>query len=199
MTMVVGLTGGIASGKSTVSAMLKDLGYSVIDADVESRLAVEKGEPAYKEIVDYFGEGLLQEDESIDRQKLGAIIFNNKEERSKLNSIVHPAVRKRMNDQKAAAIERDEQLVILDIPLLFESKLTHMTDRTVLVYVDENIQLARLMKRNQFSEEEATARIKSQMPLDDKRQLADHIIDNNGTIEKTRIQLQNLLQSWKIV
>ncbi|MBN6887959.1 dephospho-CoA kinase [Cytobacillus horneckiae] len=197
MTIVIGLTGGIASGKSTVSTMLKEIGYTVIDADVESRLAVEKGEPAYFEIIAHFGEELLQEDGSIDRLKLGGIIFNNEAERLKLNSIVHPAVRKRMNDKKEAALQRNEALVILDIPLLFESKLSYMVDYTVLVYVNEQTQLQRLMERNQFSAEEAEARIQSQMPLKDKLQLADYIIDNNGTLEETKVQLNNFINEWK--
>ena len=126
MSLVIGLTGGIASGKSTVSEMLKEKGITVIDADLESRLAVEPGEEAYNKIVEYFGQEILLEDGSINRAKLGEIIFNNEEQRLALNQIVHPAVRKRMERKKLDAIERNEALIVLDIPLFFESQLTRM-------------------------------------------------------------------------
>ncbi|WP_394580258.1 dephospho-CoA kinase [Cytobacillus firmus] len=199
MSLTVGLTGGIASGKSTVSSLLIKKGYTVIDADIEARLAVEKGEEAYQEILRHFGERVLLKDGSIDRAELGSIIFHNETERKALNSIVHPAVRKRMTALKERAISRKEQLIILDIPLLFESKLQYMCDKTLLVYADENIQLQRLMQRNQLSEKEAMARIQSQMPLKDKKALADAVIDNNGTIEETEKQLWGILKKWNAV
>lgn len=194
MSLTVGLTGGIASGKSTVSSLLIKKGYTVIDADIEARLAVEKGEEAYQEILRHFGERVLLKDGSIDRAELGSIIFHNETERKALNSIVHPAVRKRMTAKKEQAISRKEQLIILDIPLLFESKLQYMCDKTLLVYADEDIQLQRLMQRNQLSEKEAMARIQSQMPLKDKKALADAVIDNNGTIEETEKQLWGIFK-----
>lgn len=199
MSLTVGLTGGIASGKSTVSSLLIKKGYTVIDADIEARLAVEKGEEAYQEILRHFGERVLLKDGSIDRAELGSIIFHNETERKALNSIVHPAVRKRMTALKERAISRKEQLIILDIPLLFESKLQYMCDKTILVYADEDIQLQRLMQRNQLSEKEAMARIQSQMPLKDKKALADAVIDNNGTIEETEKQLWGILKKWNAV
>lgn len=193
MALVIGLTGGIASGKSTVSNLLIEKRIPVIDADLEARAAVNIGETAYHEIVSYFGEDILQEDRTLDRAKLGEIIFNNKEKRLKLNSIVHPAVRKRMLEKKEEAINNGASLVVMDIPLLFESELTYMVDKVLLVYVDEDTQLERLMARNQLSEEEARARILSQMPLKDKIKLADVIIDNNGPIEETEAQLNAIL------
>lgn len=199
MSLTVGLTGGIASGKSTVSSLLIKKGYTVIDADIEARLAVEKGEEAYQEIVRHFGERILLDDGSIDRAELGSIIFHDETERKALNRIVHPAVRKRMTAKKEQAISRNEQLIILDIPLLFESKLQYMCDKTLLVYADEDIQLQRLMQRNQLSEKEAMARIQSQMPLKDKKALADAVIDNNGTIEETEKQLWGILKKWNDV
>ncbi|MEH7391669.1 dephospho-CoA kinase [Bacillus sp. JJ1474] len=196
MSIVVGLTGGIASGKSTVSSILIEKGALVIDADVEARLAVENGEEAYNEIIAYFGDQVLLEDGSIDRGKLGSIIFHDEQQRQKLNSIVHPAVRKRMLLKKDNAIADGEKLVILDIPLLFESKLTYMVDKTILVFVDEDVQLERLMNRNHLTKEEAMARINSQMPLKDKVQLADEVINNNGTIAETEQQLIEILKKW---
>lgn len=196
MALVIGLTGGIASGKSTVSQMLKDMEIPVIDADLEARRVVEKGEAAYNEVVATFGEEILLENGEIDRLKLGSIIFNDEKKRQMLNDIVHPAVRKRMLEEKEKFIERGASTIVMDIPLLFESRLTYLVDRTILVYVDENVQLQRLMNRNNFSEEEAIARIRSQMPLEKKRLLADAIIDNNGVIETTRMQLKTILDKW---
>lgn len=169
MALIIGLTGGIASGKSTVASMLKKEGIPVIDADVESRLAVEKGEEAYDRIVNHFSKNILLEDGSINRAKLGEIIFNNNEERLKLNEIVHPAVRKRMLQKKEHAEKNGEPVIIMDIPLLFESEFTELVDKTLLVFVDEDIQLQRLMERNHYSRQEALARIHSQMPLTEKK------------------------------
>ncbi|MFS0775716.1 dephospho-CoA kinase [Neobacillus sp. 3P2-tot-E-2] len=198
MSLVIGLTGGIASGKSTVSNMLKEMNITVIDADVEARLAVEKGEPAYQKIVTEFGNDILLTNEEIDRVKLGSIIFHNADKRQLLNSIVHPEVRKRMNNQVEAAREREEQVIILDIPLLFESKLTHMVEKTILVYVDRDIQLKRLMERNELSLKDAEARIKSQMPLSEKVAIADAVINNNGAITETKKQVIEVLNGWGI-
>lgn len=170
MALIIGLTGGIASGKSTVANMMKNWGITVIDADVESRLAVEKGEEAYDHIVNHFSKNILLEDGSIDRAKLGEIIFNNKEERMRLNEIVHPAVRKRMLQKKENASNKGESMIIMDIPLLFESGFTQLVDKTLLIFVDEDIQLQRLMERNHFSRDEALARIQSQMPLLEKKE-----------------------------
>ncbi|WP_066311332.1 dephospho-CoA kinase [Bacillus sp. FJAT-29814] len=198
MSLVIGLTGGIASGKSTVSNMLKEMGVTVIDADVEARLAVQKGEPAHQKIMAAFGEGILLPDGEIDRQKLGAIIFHQAEKRQILNSIVHPEVRNRMKRQIEEAVRKNEEVLVLDIPLLFESKLTFMADKTLLVYVDPATQLKRLMERNSLTKEDAEARISSQMPLSEKVKLADAVIDNNGTIEESRTQLVEILSGWGI-
>lgn len=199
MSLVIGLTGGIASGKSTISAMFTDLGITVIDADIEARLAVEPGEKAYNDIVSHFGTEILEENGMINRPKLGEIIFNNTEKRLLLNSIVHPAVRERMAQKRAKAEEANENAVVLDIPLLFESKLTGLVEKIIVVYVDEQTQLERLMKRNAFSEEEASSRIKSQMPLKDKVSLTDAVIDNSGSIEQSRQQLLDILSEWEIL
>jgi dephospho-CoA kinase len=199
MSLVIGLTGGIASGKSTVSAMFADMGITVIDADIEARLAVEPGEKAYNDIVSQFGAEILEEEGAINRQKLGSIIFNNEDKRLLLNSIVHPAVRERMAQKRELAEKAKEKAIVLDIPLLFESKLTGLVEKIILVYVDEETQLERLMKRNGFSEAEALSRIKSQMPLKDKVKLADAVIDNGGSIEETRQHLIDILNNWGIL
>ncbi|AZU63582.1 dephospho-CoA kinase [Neobacillus mesonae] len=198
MTLIVGLTGGIASGKSTVSNMLKEMKITVIDADVEARLAVQNGEPAYIKIVAEFGREILLPNGEIDRPKLGSIIFHQEEKRQLLNQIVHPEVRRQMNEKIDQAKNANEEVIVLDIPLLFESKLTFMVEKTILVYVDEETQLKRLMERNNLSPADAKARIDSQMPLSEKVSLADAIIDNNGTIEETKNQLMKTLAEWGI-
>ncbi|MBO9130602.1 dephospho-CoA kinase [Bacillus sp. 165] len=198
MTIVIGLTGGIASGKSTVANMIREMGIPVIDADIIARQVVEAGEEAYSQIVQVFGETILLSNGEIDRAKLGSIIFHNEDKRLLLNSIVHPAVRKRMNEQKDLCIQAGERAVILDIPLLFESNLKHLVEKVLLIYVDKDIQLERLMKRNNLSEEEAKARIASQMPLSEKVALADEIINNNGLLKETEKQLQGVFRKWGI-
>ncbi|MDQ0197031.1 dephospho-CoA kinase [Neobacillus ginsengisoli] len=198
MSLVIGLTGGIASGKSTVSNMLKEMNITVIDADVEARLAVQKGEPAYTKIINVFSHDILLPNEEIDRQKLGSIIFHDSEKRQQLNEIVHPEVRKRMKRKIEDANQNREEIVVLDIPLLFESKLTYMVDKTLLVYVDRSIQLQRLMERNNLSATEAEARVNSQMPLSEKVGLADAVINNNGSIQETKEQLHEVFNQWKI-
>ncbi|HDR4373797.1 dephospho-CoA kinase [Bacillus cereus] len=199
MTVVIGLTGGIASGKSTVSQMFRELSIPVIDADIIAREVVERGKTAYNKIVEVFGTEVLQEDGELDRPKLGSVVFYNEEKRLQLNKIVHPAVREEMNRQKEMYIKEGMQAVVLDIPLLFESKLTSLVDRILVVAVKPHTQLERLMKRNNFSEEEATARIQSQMPLEEKVKNADEVINNDGTIMGTKTQLQVILKKWNII
>lgn len=196
--MIIGLTGGIASGKSTVAAMLKEYGLPIVDADVVAREVVEVGEETYEKLVSVFGEGILQEDRSLDRVKLGKLIFENKEKRELLNSIMHPSIRNRMKEETKEYLNRGYQTVVMDIPLLFESKLTHLVEKTLLVYVDEEVQLDRLMRRNDLSREDAMARISSQMPLREKVDLADEVIQNNGSIEETKEQLHTILKKWAI-
>ena len=196
MANIIGLTGGIASGKSTVSAFLQKKGYTIIDADLAARMVVEVGQPAYLAIVEAFGKGILQENGQIDRAGLGAIIFNDQTKRNLLNGIVHPAVRSMMLSHKDEAVENGKQTIIMDIPLLFESDLTWMVDRTIVVTVEKDVQLSRLMKRNKMTEEEAASRISSQLPLREKVEKADAVIDNNGSVEDTLKQVEELLTAW---
>ncbi|MED4833236.1 dephospho-CoA kinase, partial [Geobacillus stearothermophilus] len=164
--------------------------------DEAARAVVRPGEEAYRQIVAAFGPGILRADGEIDRAKLGAIVFNDEQQRKVLNAIVHPAVRKKMLAEKEAHIRSGAKTVVLDIPLLFESGLTHWVDKVLVVYVDDDVQLRRLMARNGFTEEEALARIRSQWPMAEKVKRADAVIDNNGTIEETRRQLLAILHQW---
>ncbi|MGP4064853.1 dephospho-CoA kinase [Oceanobacillus sp. M65] len=197
MTLKIGLTGSIASGKSTVSLMFHDLNVPVIDADKISREVVNPHEDAYNKIVDTFGNSILQEDKTIDRAKLGEIIFNDHVMREKLNNIVHPAVRERMLAKRDAYVKAGVPTVVLDIPLLFESNLTHLVDKTLVISVTESVQLTRLMTRNGYNEQEARQRIQSQIPITEKVKMADAVIDNNGTKQETYEQLEQLLQQWR--
>ena len=199
MGVVIGLTGSIATGKSTVASMFSELGIPVIDADKIAREVVEPGEEAYRGVVEAFGDSILLEDRTIDRKRLGEIVFSDETKRKQLNDIVHPAIRKRMLEKRDAYLKAGERCVVLDIPLLFESKLEHFADKILIVYVDEDIQLRRLMERNGFSKEEALQRIQSQMPVKEKAERADATIDNNGTKEETFLQLQKILKNWKVI
>lgn len=197
MKKIIGLTGGIASGKSTVSNWLISQGYPVVDADIAARKVVEPGMPALREITEAFGNDMLLEDGTLDRKKLGSVIFADEEKRHTLNAIVHPAVREWMGQETDRAFENGASIVIMDIPLLFESKLTHMVEETILVYVSEETQLKRLMERDGYSESDALARIQAQMPIDDKRKLADYVVDNNGMISETIEQVEEIMNQFK--
>ncbi|MCJ2147325.1 MULTISPECIES: dephospho-CoA kinase [Bacillus] len=196
MTLVIGLTGGIASGKSTVAQMFQQCGITVVDADVIAKEAVEQGMPAYQKIAETFGQGVLLETGDIDRRKLGEIVFANEEKRMQLNAIVHPEVRKMMIKQRDEAIRAGEQFVVLDIPLLYESGLEHLTDKVIVVWVPMELQLERLMKRNRLTEDEALNRIHAQHSLEEKKKKADAVIDNSGSLKDTEAQLHQLLDTW---
>ncbi|WP_139892805.1 dephospho-CoA kinase [Bacillus sp. D386] len=198
MGKIFGVTGGIASGKSSVSKWLISKGYPVIDADIAARKVVEPGMPALEEIKNVFGQDICLPDGTLDRKKLGSIVFSNSEKRQMLNGIVHPAVRKWMMEETEKALHQEKELVFMDIPLLFESNLTHMVEGIILVYVKPEVQLKRLMARDHFTEEEALARIRAQMPIDDKKKLADYIVDNNGEFFETEEQLIDLIKQLNV-
>lgn len=195
--LVVGLTGGIATGKSTVSNILKtQFDYPVIDADVIAREVVEPGKPAYNAIVDYFGgitPHLVKDDGSreLNRPALGQSVFGNDTHRKVLNSIVHPAVRKAIAWAVISYWLRGYKLVILDVPLLFESKLDRFTGLNVAVLCDGEVQYQRLTSRDpHLSEQDARERIASQIPLKTKRELADIVIENDGSMQELEEKLR---------
>lgn len=197
--MIIGLTGSIASGKSTVAKMLEKYRFPIVDADQVARLVVEPGEPALTEIVAAFGEEILLEDGSLNRKKLGNLIFHDPSKRAILNGIIHPAIRKEMLRQRDEWLNNGAEVVIMDIPLLFESKLQHFVEKILVVSLSEEKQLERLMERNQLNEEEARARISSQLPLTVKEEGADAVIYNESTLEKTEQQLNYILKEWGLV
>ena len=182
---VIGLTGGIATGKSTVSNILKKKGFKIIDADKIARDIVEVGSPAYKEVLDYFGEGVLNEDETINRVYLGQKIFNNQILRTKLNDITHPHIIEKISEE--IELYSSEDIIFLDVPLLLETidkfkEKGIYIDKIWIVYCDEKTEIERLMTRNSLSYEEAVKRVNSQMPIEKKKELADTIIDNTKDI-----------------
>lgn len=191
---VIGLTGGIASGKTTVANYLSEHGFAVIDADIAARKAVEKGSSGLQQISEAFP-GTLNEDGTLNRKLLGSIIFNDKEKREILNQIVHPIVRNIMEEEKIAALKQGKT-VIMDIPLLYENHLEHTVDEVWVVYVPYYIQKSRLMERNNLSESEADARINSQMPMEDKRKKADVVIDNSDDLCALYQQLDSLIRKY---
>lgn len=191
--MILGLTGGIATGKSTVTGMLRERGIPVIDADQIAREVVEPGKPAYEAIVRHFGRDILLEDGEINRKKLGEIVFSDEAERQKLNAIVHPEVRRVMREEAEAAEANGADIVFMDIPLLFESKLQYMVEKIVLVYAPADMQLARMMERDELEEEQAQKRLRAQFPIDQKKKDADFLIDNSTTREETERQVEKLL------
>lgn len=197
--MIIGLTGSIASGKSTVVKMIESYGLPIVDADVVARQVVEPGTTTLKKIAEAFGPEIIAHDGSMDRAKVGSIIFHNEEMRKTLNSIIHPAIREEMLRQRDEFISFGEKNIIMDIPLLFESKLEHFVEKIIVVSVNKEVQLKRLMERNSFTEEEANARIATQIPVIEKEQLADAVIHNNGSLEDTAIQLQNILYEWNVL
>ena len=181
--MLIGLTGGIASGKSRISLFLKSQGAVIIDADEIARHVVEPSSSALRNIVELWGTDILKPDQSLDRQKLASIVFSNKKELEKLNNITHPEIIREIKERISR--EPAGSLIVLDAPLLIESGLFTIVDYVWLVSVTETTQIKRLMKRDGMTIEEAHRRISMQMPLEEKKKYAHVIVDNNGQWEDT--------------
>ncbi len=195
LMLIIGLTGGIASGKSTVGRMLKEKGAYLLDADKLAREAVKPGEPAWRQIVDWLGESILLSDRYIDRSKLASLVFDDKSELEKLNKIVHPEVGYRFKALTEEIISKDpEAVIVYDIPLLIEAGMQKMVDHIVLVFVPREVQIQRLQQRDALSRREAELRLKAQMPLEEKRKQAHTVIDNGGTLEDTASQVEKFWQ-----
>lgn len=197
---IIGLTGGIASGKSTVSSLLIKKGFKVIDADIISREVAEHGKPAYKEIIKYFGEKVVHDDKSLNRKILGDLVFSDKQLLQVLNNIIHPYIFKELNYQINEECSNNN-VIFLDIPLLIERhdefiKQGIMFDEVWLVFVDKDIQLERLMLRNNLNKKLATDRIKAQIPLNEKREKATRIIDNNGDLTQLNENVEEILSEF---
>ncbi|EAF1797562.1 dephospho-CoA kinase [Listeria monocytogenes] len=196
MGKTIGLTGSVATGKSTVSNMIQQAGIPLVDADIAARKVVEPGTEELKEIVAYFGEEILHADGTLDRAKLGEIIFKDKEKREKLNEITHPRVKDYMLEARERFFRAGEELVFFDIPLLFESHLESLVDQIVVVWTTPETELKRLMERNNLTKEDALRRIESQMGIDEKARKADFVIDNNESLEKTQKQVYTFIERF---
>jgi len=190
---VIGLTGGIASGKSTVSSVLKNLGAYIIDADVIAREVVVPGHPAWQQIVQAFGEKILLDDGNINRRKLADRVFHDEAARKKLNQITHPWIIKEVEKKIGEIGAMDRQAVIVvDAPLLIEAGMVDLVDQVWLAALPEELQVTRLTQRDHTSREEAIHRISAQMPLVEKQKYAHHIIDTSGSLADTVNQIHVL-------
>ncbi|WP_041607615.1 dephospho-CoA kinase [Halobacteroides halobius] len=192
MGVKIGLTGGIASGKSTVTKLLEELGVEVIDTDQIAHQLMEPKKEVWNKIVDNFGKEILLSSNEIDRKKLGEIIFNDIQAKKKLDQITHPAIIAELRERMREV--GPDNLIVAEVPLLIEADMLDLFDRIWLVYVSREVQIERLMARGNFDHQEALTRIESQMPLDEKKQYADRIINNNGTPTELENEVKRV---WK--
>ena len=194
MILLIGITGSIACGKSLVSNYLQEKGYTIIDADKIGHMALENDE-VKKQLVNKFGKSILKDNE-VNRVTLGKLVFENNENLKELNNIIHPQIRKNISEQ--IQVHKNEKLVFVDVPLLFEAKFDDLVEKIIVISLDEKIQLERLMNRNSLSKEEALQRIKSQIPVREKEKLGDYVVDNSFTQENTYNQVDRILEKLKL-
>ena len=193
--LILGITGGIATGKSTVAAMLESLGAPVIDFDRLAREVVEPGEEAFKEIVSLFGDSILKSEGTLDRKKLSRIVFDHPEKRKELERITHPRIVELFRRRTRRLAENESPSVIQAvIPLLFEAHLEHLVHKILLVYVPREMQIQRLIERDGISTEDAIKILEAQLPIDEKLESADFVIRNDGSLEETQRRVKHL---WK--
>lgn len=191
---IVGLTGGIATGKSTVSEVFREHGIPVVDADQLARKVVEPGRKAWKRIKTEFGEEVFHENGTLNREALGELIFNDVEKRRKLNKITHPEIHKEIMWAAIKYFLKGYQFIVMDLPLLFESgSMLEYLYKIIVVTCEEDLQLQRLMDRNSMSESRAKQRICAQMPLESKCEKAHFVVENSGTVEDTRQQVIKII------
>jgi dephospho-CoA kinase len=197
MSKIIGLTGGIATGKSTVTTMFLDKQIPVIDSDKIAKSLLDKGQEAYQEVIEAFGTEILATDQTINRGKLGKIIFNDETARKQLNQIVHPKVKKVIYSEIASLKTFDHEFIVIDVPLLFESEFDKICDATILVYARRVDQINRLMSRDKIDEAYAKQKIKAQFPLSKKKALATYVIDNSKSILETRKSFEKVLAALR--
>ena len=196
--LIVGLTGGIGSGKSTVARMLKDEGAYVIDFDYLARLVVEPDKPAWRDIIDYFGPEILSPDRSLNRSALAKIIFSDDKSRKVLEGFTHQRIFEERDALVKAIKKKDPNaVVIIDFPLLFELGLSKKFDKVILAFVSRDVQLERVMKRDGLPREEVERRLNAQIPIEEKKFLSDYIIDTNGSLNDTRDQVRKVTHELK--
>ncbi len=191
--LVAGLTGGIATGKSTITEMFRRLGAYIVDFDILSRVVVEPDLPAWRDIVDFFGESVLNEDRTLNRTKLGEIVFDDEEKRRQLQGFIYP----RLFEEYARRLEEirkkdPDAIIIADVPLLIEIRLQSMFEKIIVVYAPEELQLRRLIERDGFNRKDATKRLEAQMSIEEKLKHADYIIHNTTSLDDTRSEVENI-------
>src|SRR5262245_17663318 len=191
---LVGLTGGIASGKSTVAVILRRLGASIINADELSREVVQPEQDAWNEIIKSFGSDILQEDKTLDRRKLRKIVFDNPEARKKLEAIIHPRVRALAERRIRELAASGSSVIVYEVPLLFEAQIHLWLHPVILVACNIETQKKRLLERDHLTELEAQQHLDAQMSLEEKRKLADYVIENDGALESLEQQVRTVLQ-----
>lgn len=192
--LVVGLTGGISSGKSTVTSWFLEKGIIVLDADRIVRQLQKPGSQLLYDLAHEFGSSVIKEDGELARDVLGSIIFHDEVAKQKVNKLIHPLVKQKLVEGIEKAKANGEQLIVLDIPLLFESKFESLVDDTVVVYVPREVQVKRLMKRDQIDESYALAKINSQMSLEQKRARGDYVLNNEHSISELRTQFEQMFE-----
>jgi len=196
--LIIGLTGGIGSGKSTVARMFQELGAEILDVDKIGHQTILPYTPAWKKIVALFGKEILQKDQRIDREKLGQIVFDDYRLLKKLNAITHPEIIKLVKEKinqiksKNSKKDSDKSILIIDAALIFEAKIASLMDRIIVVYVKEEEQIRRLSLRSHLSQGEILKRIRAQIPQEKKIRIADYIIDNNYSLDNTREQVRKI-------
>ncbi|MCB9025067.1 MAG: dephospho-CoA kinase [Bdellovibrionaceae bacterium] len=190
----IGLTGGMGTGKSTVASILRELGYPVIDADAFSHKSLERSSECYNHVVKLFGDQILDAKGDIDRKKLGEIVFSNKRDLTKLENIIHPYVQKKADETRREYESSGHKIAFYDVPLLFEKELQNKFDKTVLVYAPNDLQVQRIVHRDNMNIEEIQKRIAAQISIEDKKEMADVVINNLGSIAELKKEINNTLK-----
>jgi len=194
--VLLGVTGGIACGKTVVANMLEELGAVLIDLDLIARQVVEPGKPALRETIDYFGREVLQEDGTLNRKKLSGLVFSDSEKREKLEGFTHPHIFEELLKQVNDVTAKDPIIQVV-VPLLIEKSLQSLFDKVLVVHITLDLQIKRLVERDGISKEEAANMLKAQMPIDEKLAHADFVVHNEGSMEETRKQVQEIWQALK--
>lgn len=192
---IIGLTGGIGSGKTTVAQMITKLGYPVVCADKLAHDAISIGSPAYKLVIERFGKEILATDKSIDRKKLGEIVFKDDAKRLHLNNIIHPVVIQKLQTSIQQSKNSNKNVLILDVPLLYEEGLDTLCHQVIVVYATEEQMIERVMKRSNLSKDEIQDRIRSQLTIDSKKSRAHYVVHNTGDLAQTESEIQEIFQS----
>jgi dephospho-CoA kinase len=189
--VIAGLTGGIAGGKSTVSRMFRDFGAQPIDFDALARMVVEPGTPGLEKVVGFFGKQILRSDGTLDRKKLSGIVFRDAAKRRMLERLIHPDITE-VFFREVSRITKDlpDAIIVAEVPLLIEANLTHLFDTVIVVVASEPVQVERLVRRQELTEKEAIEMLKTQLPIEEKKKVADHVVYNDGSLEATRRQVR---------